>query len=348
VVVLLGAIVAGQNIVLGNQDKEIMCRSEGSDDARECEGYGVAVMRVANLNDYLTIQNQMSKISMLNGDKMLLSRVFGVLDVILPTYEMGDDRIEVTELTVDLPTATLSFDAQGNSKSGIDYRALEVFKNIIKLSYFDHGRYMRYDGESKEFVEIPSFCVDEPAEAIKNGVVYGIYHKGLPGCEALLLAREREDGLDDEEEDEAEQVIDIEIKRTYKTVAEMEKYKAEKNELDGGRYYFESECKIYGDDGVFDEEATRSNCRLAEATPAIRDSSNGRDAGGSLVLRFSATVTLNTEVFRFRNKHMQVIGPTRQNVTDSYTQIRNMFAERAADCDPEDTDCLRQGGTSGN
>jgi hypothetical protein len=36
---------------------------------------------------------------------------------------------------------------------------------------------------------------------------------------------------------------------------------------------------------------------------------------------------MNSQVFLSSNKHIRVIGPTRQNVTDSYIQIRDMFDE---------------------
>lgn len=338
VVVLLGSIVTGQNIRLSSQDREMDCRSKGTTDGRGCSGYGVAIMRTPSLNEYLTIQDQMGKISDINRDKLLLSRVFGVLDVILPT---GDDRIEISELTVNLTEATLNFDAQGWSVSNINYRALEVFKNIITLSYYDHGRYMRYDREVNDFVEIPTTCIDETREP-----GYGIYLKGTPGCETSVLSGSQQE---DEEGNVTEEVPveDIRIKRAYSTLDEKEEYIGTANESDGVFYYFESECVVYGDEGRFDEVETRAMCRLSEIAPLIRSSSNARDADGNLVLRFSATVVLNKEVFRFVNKHMKVIGPTRQNVTDSYTQIRGMFVETPRDCSPDDTQCLQEAPNGG-
>jgi len=344
VTILLGAVVTAQNIAMAGQDNEIKCRSVGPERAGECKNFGTAVMRIANLNDYLTIQDQMSKISTINENRMLLSRVFGVLDVILPT---GEDVVVVSELAVNLPEATLSFDAQGDSLSGIDYRALEVFKNTIRLSYYDHGRYMRYDAGTSNFVEIPTTCI---TETVEGGVVYGIYHKGAPGCEAPILSQRQREIINGVENDEEEETSDVEvapvmsvkIKRVYRTQSDKDDYMAKANETDGVRYYFESACVAYDGEGKFDETTTRETCQLAEVAPAIRDSSNGRDSEGNLVLRFSAAVILNREVFRFVNKHMQVIGPTRQNVTDSYTQIRNMFAERATECDPDDKQCLSQ------
>jgi len=46
-----------------------------------------------------------------------------------------------------------------------------------------------------------------------------------------------------------------------------------------------------------------------------------------LALSFSAALPMNREVFLSSNKHIRVIGPSRQNVTDSYIQIRDMFDE---------------------
>ncbi|MCL1839830.1 hypothetical protein FWF89_02410 [Candidatus Saccharibacteria bacterium] len=352
-VALLGSIVTGQNIAMSNQDREIKCRSVGPTSPNECTNYGTAVMRFENLNDYLTIQDQMNKISALNDAKLLLSRVFGILDVILPT---GDDVVQISELGINLPNATLNFDAQGDSASGIDYRALEVFKNIIRLSYYDYGRYMRYDNESGSFVEIPTTCMDEMVE---SGIAYGIYHKGAPGCEAPVLSVEQQENMNngsltpaDEETDnatdgETSQITDIKIRRAYRTLADKEEYQLTDN-VDGIRYYFESQCIAYDEEGRINEGETRETCRLSAEAPSIRDSSNGRDSEGNLVLRFSATITLNREVFRFMNKHMRIIGPTRQNVTDSYTQIRDMFTERAAECSPDDEQCRQQVVPNGN
>ena len=80
-------------------------------------------------------------------------------------------------------------------------------------------------------------------------------------------------------------------------------------------------------------------CMLSAADPVIRDSSNGRDSNGNLVLRFSATLTLEPGVFEFKNKHVMAISPSGQNVTDSYRQVAGMFAERAADCSDSDVIC---------
>ena len=48
-----------------------------------------------------------------------------------------------------------------------------------------------------------------------------------------------------------------------------------------------------------------------------------------MILNFSARMIVDSRVFLSKHKHMQIIGPDRQNVTDSYVQIRNMFGQKA-------------------
>lgn len=344
IVLLLGSIVGGQNIAMANQDKEIKCRSEGIGSCGST--YGTAVLKFENVNEFLTIQDQMSKLAVVNENKLLLSRVFGILDVILPT---GDETVAVSELSIDLSNTMLSFEAQGDSTSNIDYKALEVFKKAATRSYFDYGRYFRTD-EGGNKIEIPTMCI---TETIQNGTLYGIYHKGKAGCEAPLIPEETDDETAEEgtatdetaTEDDAEAVVepvivDIPIRRTYATETEKEDYIKSNKDNEGG-YYFESECIAYGEgDGKFSEADTLVQCPLLAAEPTIRDSSNGRDSNNKLVLRFNANITISKKVFMFASKHMRIVSPSRQNVTDSYTQIRNMFTEKASDCDPSDTQCM--------
>ena len=105
--------------------------------------------------------------------------------------------------------------------------------------------------------------------------------------------------------------------------------------------HFESQCITYSGEnsstGI--KWTSDNNCMLASADPIIQDSSNGRDSNNELVLRFTALLTLDPEVFKFENKHVMAISPSGQNVTDSYRQIEGMFAERAADCSDSDVVC---------
>lgn len=308
---IMGAVIGGQSIALSNQDKEMTEKSN-------------KILSFQNLDLNLTIQDQLGKLAEVGSNRRVLSRVFGILDVILPT---GEDEVNISELSINLPNSTLSFDGQANSSSNIDYRALEVFKKTVELSYYDYGRYIDDEGE-----EIPSFCVDE---IVENGVLYGIYHKGATGCGLGLLVmdegEDEEDGDGEEGSEETEEggtvVEDIRIKRDM-TTKELDEA------ISKGQPYFQSACIEEGE----------NVCLLVDEAVNIRESSNGRNSAGDLVLRFSTIVTINPEVFSFANKHMRVIGPTRQNVTDSYIQVRNMFTEEAEDCAADDYECLNAGG----
>lgn len=313
VLLIMGAVIGGQRLKLSGQDKEMTEKSE-------------KILGFENLNLNLTIQDQLGKLSQVGDKRKVLSRVFGVLDVILPT---GEDEVTISELSINLANSTLSFDGQANSSSNIDYRALEVFKKTVELSYYDYGRYIDAEGE-----EIPSFCIDEMVE---GGVLYGVYHKGATGCGLGLLVMDEEEDVDegegedgdgDEGTEVGETVVeDIKIKRDM-TAEELD------DAMSKGEPYFQSACIEGGDNA----------CVLVDESVNIRESSNGRNSAGNLVLRFSTLVTINPEVFSFANKHMRVIGPTRQNVTDSYVQVRNMFTEEAENCASDDLECINAGG----
>ena len=101
------------------------------------------------------------------------------------------------------------------------------------------------------------------------------------------------------------------------------KYQGEENPNGSIKWTETDDCKLVVDDGI-----------------TITDSSNGRNASDQLVLRFSAIVVLNPEVYKFSNHHMLGIAPAgRRNVTDSYVQVQKLFSERAADCAADDIVC---------
>jgi len=345
--VILFGVTGGQGIKLAAQDTEIACRSDGTLKSGNCGSqYGTAVMKFKNAEELLTIQDQMKNLATLNNNKIKISRVFGILDVILP---VGENHVWISELNVDIDNNTLSFDASAMASNGIGFRALEAFKKNVERSYYDYGNYMRYDKDTDEYVEIPSYCIDETMD--KNGIVYGIYHKGAKGCEAPMVEKKTASGETTTEEDEnsgdAELSVDgedaepettettvakedIKIRRTYLSESDMEHYRNGNDDLtkEAGikGYYFESNCLKYTD-GKLDEAATLEACPLLSDAPNIGDSSYGKNADGRLALSFSAALPMNREVFLSSNKHIRVIGPSRQNVTDSYIQIRDMFDE---------------------
>ena len=105
--------------------------------------------------------------------------------------------------------------------------------------------------------------------------------------------------------------------------------------------HFNSECIKYSGAEVGNgvKWTAENECMLTEDGLIVQDSSNGKDANDNLVLRFTASVVLSEDIFNFKNKHMMVIGPAGQDVTDSYKQIEGMFAKRAEDCASGDLEC---------
>jgi len=364
VLLILSTIAGGQAIQIGLQKNEIDCRI--NDTGNNCSRYrdrGEPVLKVENLSELLTIQDQMSNINILNNQKIKFSRLFGILDVILPN---GDDVVKVNEINGNIDENTLNVTATGTSKNNIGFRALEAFKKTTNKTYFDYGSYMRPD-ENGEYIEIPSFCIEEE---VVSGRLYGFYLKGSPGCEAPLVDTKEEEKTEDkkdesnnlteggdtensnadnsqsegktkEETKKKETVVErIPILRTYKTSQERDKYKlgedpyAKKTEQGNtGKYYFQSQCLEYKGDGSFDEEASRAKCPLVSGGDSgftTNEARYGKGDGNEMVLNFEARIVVDPRVFLSKHKHMQIIGPDRQNVTDSYVQIRNMFGQKAS------------------
>ena len=309
IIVILGIIVGGQGIALVAQDNEMKQKSD-------------QILNSENLNLNLTIQNQLNQLNQIGNNRRILSRIFGILDVILPT---GENTVVISELSINLPNSTLSFDGQADSATNNNYAALEVFKKTVELSYYDYGRYIDEDGN-----EIPAVCITEITE---DSAIYGTYHRYQDGscgpASTATLPEPVDDETDETEEDARPSAPPtlVKIKRNM-TTAQIEDAKS------SNKPYFQSEC-ISGNN---------NSCPLVEEPVLIRDSSNGRNSAGALVLRFSTVVTISPEVFSFNNKHMLLIGPYRQNVTDSYLQVRNMFTEEAEDCAVDDFECINAGG----
>ena len=342
----LFSITGGQGIRLVAQDNEISCRSDGvSKSGKSCntKDTGTGVLQFSNLSELLTIQDQMKNISILNKQKIKFSRIFGLLDVLLLVANSDTNTnytVKISELTASFDTMSIYFDATATSTTGIGHAALDAFQKNAARSYFDYGDYMRYDDSTSSYVAIPSFCIDE---TIESGIVYGVYHKGNPGCEAPMVSDTSSTTTDGTTSTSTSTTTvekkDIKIRRTYKNSDDREKYKNGDDTMavDGAEkvkgYYFESSCLKYkSDDGSFDEASTIAACSVipVDSSMLIGDSSYGKGEDGSMVLTFSASVPLNANIFLSSNRNMRVIGPSRQNVTDSYIDVRDMFTEKPA------------------
>lgn len=333
-VVLLMSIKIGQDIKISGQDNKLELMSN------KIEEYD-------GLESLLTVQKQLSDISAINVDKKLLSRVFTVLHSIV---NVGSGvEIDISALDVDMESSVLSFDGQANAgvnTDGIDFAALETWKETVLRMKYDYGRYVDSQGNV-----IPTMCI---FESDYNGTpfvdsekrVYAIWAKNVTGCDPAKIAVQREASEGTYKIDTtktADELEKLDISRgcddpnlvcIYRTPLFKDWFNNGNISTDGvitGVEHFESQCITYSKASEKDPWADTNNCMmLVEDGIEINNPTNGRVSGGDPVLMFAAVLRVDPEVFSFNNKHMIAISPSgRQNVTDSYTQIGDMFAERA-------------------
>lgn len=347
IVLVLFSIKGGQDFAMSQQDDKLKSLSS-------------KLNNYEGIDEFLTIQDQLGKISSLTENKQAASRVFGLLAVMLP---QGQDRVTLSTLNVNLedtdnPVLEMEGQADAQSAPYIDYRVLESFKKNTALINYDYGRYVDENGE-----EIPTACIEETDSdgniLQENNNYYVNWYKNRSGCDP---SKEEEDESEDEseqkdEDEAASQDVDVnldEATRIWRTPQYNKWYKAGHMTLDGeisGVAHFASECVTYTgtEAGKTVKWSSENNCLVAEDGVEVSESNNAKDDSDNLVLRFTATVQINPDVFAYKNKHMILVGPSGQNVTDSYVQIGDMFAKRAEDCDTDDASCQNtenSGGTS--
>lgn len=78
---------------------------------------------VEDLSKVLTIQNQLSKIDELNSQKKIDSRVFEMLDAVIPP---PPNSVQISTLAIDAEESTITLEGQTPS-----YDSLEVFKKTV-------------------------------------------------------------------------------------------------------------------------------------------------------------------------------------------------------------------------
>ena len=110
-------------------------RGSINDTAIKSEGDKLA--SVQDLTKTLTIQNQLSKISALNSNKMIDSRIFDVLGAVIPP---SPNNIQVSSLTLDSDTGIITIEAQAPSGN---YDTVETFKKTVE------GAQVKFTGADK-------------------------------------------------------------------------------------------------------------------------------------------------------------------------------------------------------
>lgn len=336
VTVIVGLIMGGQQLIVDNNQNTIKTLSD------KIKSYG-------DLNEFLTIKDQVGNISSTTSNKKVLSRTFNILRTLLPT---GADTITISELAVNLSSdsPTFTFDAQANAGKDpfIDYNVLDAFKKSMQFMKYDYGNYVDKAGNN-----IPAYCIIEQASdgsILKdNDNLYAFWTINGEGCNPSADIKPESYSM---EEYEGQQVV-----RIWRTPQFSDWYKT--TEVTGQPYmsldgaisnvpHFKSACITYSGDNRNDSEnpkwTSNNECMLVPGGQEgikITDSSNGRSENEELVLRFSAVISLNPAIYNFNNAHALAIPPSgRVNVTDSYVQVQAMFGERAADCAAGDTTCI--------
>lgn len=338
----------------------------------------------SDLTDFLTIKDQLGNISEISDNKKVFSRLFGVLSAMIPTNGDRIEISELTLDFSTTPT-TITFDAQADALTSpyIDYNVLDAFKKSMPYLRYDYGRYVdKVGAEIPAYCMIES-ATDGSSLYDQNRGRYAYWLILGEGCnptyEENLEYDENGEKIYNQEEAiigyETETYEDQTVVRIWRTPQFADWYS--ENPVDGAPYmdldgtienvaHFESECITYSGETNYQNSSdasetiyktvgditwigTNSSCELVDTSEndgiVISNSSNGRSADDHLVLRFSATITLNPEVFDFNNKHVIAVGPSnRYNVTDSYVQIQSIFGKRANDCAPGDTSCNQNGG----
>lgn len=337
VTLIFGLIVGGQRLAIDGKKNTLNNLSS------KLNSY-------SDLNDFLTIKDQLGNIQEIANNKQVLSRTFNILSAMLPT---GSDTIIVSEVVVNLadesPNLVLEAQANAGKEPFIDYNVLDSFKKSMQYMRYDYGHYVDKEGQT-----IPAYCMTETGS---DGAIFTDSSKGIyaywdvnaEGCNPSESVKP--DSYNTEDYNGKAMV------KVWRTPQFADWYKTKENSnqphisLDGtitNVPHFESSCISYsGDDSQNSSNPkwTESNeeCKLVPDGNdgiTIPESSNGRDANEELVLRFSAVIMIAPEAYQFNNTHMLAIAPSgRRNVTDSYVQIQAMFGERAADCDEGDTAC---------
>ncbi len=337
-----------------------------------------------DLTDFLTIKDQLGNIAEIGKNKKVFSRLFNVLSAMIPTNGDRIEVSELT-LDFSTAPITVAFDAQVDALTPpyIDYNVLDAFKKSMSYLRYDYGRYVDKAGTEIPAYCMIETAADGSSLYDQNRGRYAYWLILGEGCNPTYESTIEYDengekiyNLDDailgyETETFEEQTV-VKIWRT----PQFADWYSE-DPIDGAPYmdlngtienvaHFESECITYS--GEIDYQSsgdasetvyktigditwigTNSSCALIDTSEndgiTISNSSNGRGTDDRLVLRFSAIITVNPEVFDFGNKHVIAIGPSnRYNVTDSYVQIQSIFGKRANDCAPGDTSCNQNGG----
>jgi hypothetical protein len=365
-VAILFATTTALKLKSSNLDTDIACRIDSTSDklkGKKCKGGKVAIMQTANLNEMLSIQNELNSIGSLNSKKTKPSRLlptseqlssepgntsqaFSMLEIALPSD--AEYEFQTSEFNIDFDESTISYDVVAHAvKSSAQATAYINYKYSINGSYYDKGEYMRTN-EDGSTEAIPTYCIT--SEKIIEGEVYGVYNRYAPGCEAPMVNKTTKTDENSEEGEKQEKVVyhevdPIYIRRSYSSSDDFENYKGGSARSKNGEiisfgeapkgFYFESSCIQYGDDGKFDEDATRSACPVATEVVEGTDKKEARDEEtGRKTMSFSVVIPFSEDIFSQSSHHVLFFYPSRKTVSTSYRAIEDFFTAPIEDAKP--------------
>ena len=336
ITIVLAVIMGGQQLAI-----------DGKKDVLDL--YSEKVNSYSDLNKFLTIKDQLGNIATLTENKTVSSRTFNIIPALIPT---GPDTIRISSLNIDLSPdesegVLYSIEAQANAgkEPFIDYNVLDAFKKSMQFMRYDFGEYV-----DRENNTIPAYCMIERGSdgATFNDPERGFYAYWLIDLEGCNESKSTGYSTEDYNGNQV-----VRIWRTpqfgdwYKqTAVENQPYMNLSGEITGVEH-FRSACITYtGNDSTNKISPTWTENNICLLVPngtdgfIITDSSNGKDENEELVLRFSAVIQLDPQVYNFNNTHMLALAPAgRRNVTDSFVQVQAVFGKRAEDCAKDDTAC---------
>ena len=195
IVFIFGVIVGGQQIAINNK-KGLL------------ETFSSKLNSYSDLNEFLTIKDQVDNITAITENKTVASRTFNILLALIPTD--SPDSIEISELTVDLvseETPTFSLEAQANAGQApfIDYNVLDAFKKSMEYMRYDYGNYVDKEGNT-----IPAYCMIEKDsdgayfyDSDKKSL-YAYWNIMAEGCNTTAEKTSEEENTSEETNDKTE------------------------------------------------------------------------------------------------------------------------------------------------
>lgn len=206
-------VAAGSLIVMlvflsisGGQDGFIAAKKATIDALEE------KINEYSDLNDFLTIRDQLGNLTKITENKVMGSRTFNILSALVPR---GKDHVDISELTVNLTedSPSFTFEAQADAAkkeeggTDIDYTVLDSFKKSMPYMRYDYGEYVDKDDKP-----IPAYCIietDSDGATLRdttamNGQIKGYYAYWLIDGEGCNPALEEEEETNENEEEKEE------------------------------------------------------------------------------------------------------------------------------------------------